>query len=147
MNELREARAELVRLEASAKDLLSQLLDVRAAISRQRTKINELIRQRPPIIDRLPTEILLSILIHAQPNFRRKRQLVGVCRRWKNIILDSPMLWSLIVVSGEESSKSIRTHLKRSGNALLDILIEVEDWSSYRGLESSLAILVAHAHR
>ena len=154
MNELGEARAELARLEASAKDLLRQLLDVRAAISQQRTKINELIRQRPPAIDRLPTEILLPILIfaiHTQPSFKRKQQLAGVCRRWKNIVLDSPMLWSLIRVSRRESLISIRTHLKRSGNAPLDILIEVKNGSSgvhdILSLTPDIQVVLAHAHR
>ena len=153
MDELKEARAELVRLEERAKDLLNQLFDVRFAISRQRTKINERIKQGSPAISRLPSEILSSILsfdICAQADLKRKQQLAGVSRLWRDIILHNPMLWSFIEFSNATGSRSIETHLARSGNVLLNIVIQVYNGGSettHSRLFSNLEIIVPHAHR
>ena len=151
MDELREARAELARLEERAKDLLNQLLDVRFAISRQRTKINEWIRQRPPAISRLPNETLSSILsfdIRAQPYLKRKQHLASVSRLWRDIILHDPLLWSLIEFSGATDFESIKTHLARSNNVPLDIVIRVNDCSDAGStMLSNLEIVASHSHR
>ena len=153
MNELREARAELARLEERAKDLLNQLFDVRFAISRQRTKINECINQRPPAISRLPNEMLSSILsfdICTQADLKRKQQLAGVSHFWRDVILHNPMLWSFIEFSNTTDSRSIKTHIARSGNVPLNVVIQV----TYCGgsetthmLFPNLEIVVSHAHR
>ncbi|KAG6326319.1 hypothetical protein ID866_12770, partial [Astraeus odoratus] len=100
LDELTLARNELVRLQRKAQELIQQLLDVRVAVSAQRTKINELIRQRSPSMDCLPTELLLPILkldIDTS-TFERKLELARVSRRWRDVILGSSSLWTTVDV-------------------------------------------------
>ncbi|KAL4079689.1 hypothetical protein J3A83DRAFT_1147702 [Scleroderma citrinum] len=151
MDELIRARAELVLLEERPRELLQQLLDVRAAVVAQRSKIDEIIRSRPTVISRLPIELLLSIIhidIHASyaPQ-KRKQELASVSRRWRDVILHSPCLWTTVhVASGISSTK---THLERSRGALLDIVIEAAGWSrsKHLALVPCLDIVESHAHR
>jgi len=150
MDELSRARAKLTLLEGQARRLLQELLHVRAAVATQRAKVDELIQTRPTAFNLLPTEILLSILdldVHAHHHPKRKYQLVGVCRRWKNIILNSPSFWTTIHVATPASS--IMTHLERSHGALLDIVIETSLWSQsqHLALVPSLDIVGPLAHR
>ena len=149
MDELSGARAELALLEEQARQLLKELLRVRAAMATQRTKINELIRTRPTAFNLLPTEILLSILdfgVRAE-HPKRKYELAAVCRRWRDIIFDSASLWTTIHVA--MSASSIMTHVERSRGALLDIVIEASLWSrsQHLALVPSLDIVSSLAHR
>ena len=102
MDELAHARVELTLLEEKARQLLEQLLDVRATIATQRAKIDELSRAslRPSAINRLPTEILVSILLGldfcSHDDLERKQELASVCRRWRDVILRTPCFWSTI---------------------------------------------------
>ena len=148
--ELSQARAELALLEERARRLLKELLHARAAVATQRAKVDRLIRTRPTAFNLLPTEILLSILdldVRAYHHPKRKYQLAGVCRRWRDIILDSSSLWTTIHVA--MSTSSIMTHLERSRGALLDIVIETSLWSRFRhlALVPSLDIVSSLAHR
>ena len=128
MDELAHARVELTLLEEKARQLLEQLLDVRATIATQRAKIDELSRAslRPSAINRLPTEILVSILLGldfcSHDDLERKQELVSVCRRWRDVILRTPCFWSTISLAS--NAVSIIIHLKRSRGAFLDIVIE-----------------------
>jgi len=58
MSELTETRAELARLEKQEQQLVKERLHVRATIRTQRTKLEELVRQLPTPINRLPNETL-----------------------------------------------------------------------------------------
>ena len=128
MDELAHARVELTLLEEKARQLLEQLLDVRATIATQRAKIDELSRAslRPSAINRLPTEILVSILLGldfcSHDDLERKQELASVCRRWRDVILRTPCFWSTISLAS--NAVSIIIHLKRSRGAFLDIVIE-----------------------
>ena len=127
MNELAQARIELTLLEEKARELLKRLLEVRATIATQRSKINELSRTslRPSTINRLPTEILVLILdldVHTHHDPGRKQNLASVCQRWRDVILQTPCFWSTIYVASDASS--IMTHLEKSRGTLLDIVIE-----------------------
>ena len=127
MDELAQARVKLNQLEEVARKLLKLLLDVRAIIAAQRANVNELSRTnlRPSTINRLPTEILVIVLdlaIHTRHRPERKQKLAGVCRHWRDVILQTPCFWSTIHVASDASS--INTHLERSRGTLLDIVIE-----------------------
>ena len=86
-DELAAARAELTRLEQEEQQLLQNLLDARAALTTQRSKIDVLVRDRNCMISRLPTELLVRIfgyflrqylgLIHPHP---RRQLLASVSR-------------------------------------------------------------------
>jgi len=152
MDELAQARVELTLLEEEARELLKQLLDVRATIATQRTKIDELSRTslRPSIINRLPTEILVFILdldVHTHQDPERKQNLAGVCQRWRDVILQTSCFWSTIYVASNASS--LNTHLERSRGTLLDIVIEGGLFSQPRHLAllPGLDIVMACAHR
>jgi len=148
MDELSQARAELVLLEEQARRLLKELLRVRAAVATQRNKIDELIRTRPSAFTLLPTEILLSILdfgVRAE-HPKRKYELAAVCRRWKDIIFDSASFWATIHVA--TSASSVMTHVERSRGALLDIVIGAPMWSrSHLALVPSIDIVGSLTHR
>jgi len=149
MDELSQARAELALLEEQARRLLKELLRVRAAVATQRAKVDELIRTRPTAFNLLPTEILLSILdfgVRAE-HPKRKYELAGVCRRWRDIVFDSASFWATIHVA--TSVSSIMTHLERSHGAPLDITIEGSLWSRSQHLTliPSLDIVGPLAHR
>ena len=62
MDELSRARTKLALLEERGRWLLKELLRVRAAVARQRDKVDKLTRTRPTAFNLLPTEILLFIL-------------------------------------------------------------------------------------
>jgi len=151
MDELSRARTELALLEEQALRILKELLRVRAAVATQRAKVDELIRTRPTAFNLLPTEILLSIFdfdVRVNYHPKRKYELAGVCRRWKDIIFDSASFWTTIHVV--KSPSSIMSHLERSRGALLDIVIEAPlQWcrSQHLALVPSLDTVVSSAHR
>jgi len=151
MGDLAAARAELARLENKARKLAKELLDARKAISVHRAKLDELIRTRPPPIHRLPTELLLPILsteIHRYCGPLRKQELASVSCRWRDIILHSPSLWSTINVTWLNRS-SIKTHLKRSREAPLNIVIDGGSprWMPAPKLIALLDIVMSCAYR
>lgn len=152
MDELQRARAELSLLEDKARWLLKELLGVRAAASAQRAKIDGLVRTRTPAIYRLPTEILFSILDldlndHCY-SLERKEELSGVCRRWRDVILESPGFWTTIYVARLDAS-SVTTHLERSRGALLHIVIQTIFWaySKHLAIIPSLDVIASCPHR
>lgn len=129
MDVFTQARAELSLLEDKERRLRKELLGVRTAITTQRAKITELLRTRAAAINHLPTEILLFILdldVHSNPYPGRNYELAAVCRRWRDVVLDSPSLWTTIHVADLKPS-SIITHLERSRGAFLDIVIDSTD--------------------
>ncbi|KAI6012734.1 hypothetical protein F5J12DRAFT_891047 [Pisolithus orientalis] len=133
MDEFAGARAALVTLEKRKQGLIAELNDVHAAIRSQRNKVEELIRRLPiSPINRLPDEILLRIfelILGAARTedknccVRWKGQLAEVSRRWRNVILHSPCLWTTITVSSSRSTALIETYIMRSSESPLDIEI------------------------
>ncbi|KAI6014130.1 hypothetical protein PISMIDRAFT_236497 [Pisolithus microcarpus 441] len=136
--ELDQLRTELDRLRRRECELLQELSDVRAAAEIQSKKIDDIIEmQSVSVIDRLPVETLSRILHFALSVTRYKewerhplwkRQYAGVSRRWRDIILNSPLFWSSICVGFGWPSSYIKMHLARSHEHLLDITIR--QWSS-----------------
>lgn len=105
MDELEWARAKLSRLEIIERAHLEHLLAVRNAAKVQRIRIEEIVKRRYPAIYRLPIEILARIfrfaLIREEGKSKqfdvireRRRNLAGVSRLWRDVILDTPDLWS-----------------------------------------------------
>ncbi|KIO00686.1 hypothetical protein M404DRAFT_29356 [Pisolithus tinctorius Marx 270] len=150
MDELVAARAELVRLEENERNLVKQLSDVRTAAAKQRKRIEELIRTRPPPIQCLPVELLSSILLLALrgTNPSQKEILARVSRHWRDVILDHPNFWSAIeIVSSRKLSPAVRLHLKKSREAPLDITIRVESSKHHSSLREGLDLLIPCADR
>ncbi|KAI6017824.1 hypothetical protein PISMIDRAFT_349377 [Pisolithus microcarpus 441] len=144
-DELNEARAVLAALERQEQELLDQLRRVHLARQAQRAKVEELVRQFPePPISRLPNELLLRIfklLLGAATledgvrssdlQLSRKQGLAGVSCHWRDVILNSPCLWTTIMVTPVCRTASMKVHLQRSSQFALDLF----------------AILIPHAHR
>ncbi|KAI6027196.1 hypothetical protein EDC04DRAFT_2718262 [Pisolithus marmoratus] len=146
VNELNKARATLAALERREQELLDQLRQAHLATQAQRVKVEELVRQFPrPPISSLPNELLLRIfklslgaatledgMRSPDPLLSRKQGLAGVSRHWRDVILNSPSLWTTIVVTPFCTEASMKVNLRRSSQDTL------KDW---------FAMLVPHAHR
>ncbi|KAI6154205.1 hypothetical protein BKA82DRAFT_4098702 [Pisolithus tinctorius] len=159
MTELAEAHAVLVTLEKRKQGLIAELNDVHAAIRSQRNKLEELIRRLPVSpIDRLPNEMILRIFelilgtARAEDKnccVRWKGQLAEVSRRWRNVILRSPCLWTTIRVSSSWNTALIEAHIMRSSKSPLDI--EISPWRNSvlkdRPLLQRLELVVPCAER
>ncbi|KAI6111396.1 hypothetical protein F5141DRAFT_1003525, partial [Pisolithus sp. B1] len=123
----------LTALERQAHDLLVQFYSVRSAARAQRSKVEELVQQLPIApIDRLPDELLsrifeLSLLATAEKlglcHVHRlwKRELAGVSRRWKGIVLHSPSLWTYIKVTPTWGKGLLQAYVRRSAECLVDV--------------------------
>lgn len=148
MNELTETRAELEQLK-------KQEQQVRAAVRAQKTKLQELIRQVPAPINRLPNEVLLRIFQF----FIQSSNILtlgAVSYRWRDVTLQCPSLWSTIKVTQGRSTSLLEAQVARSAglplkidicniyhlNAMLDILIPcavrwqsltIQGYASYYG--------------
>ncbi|KAI6001802.1 hypothetical protein EDD15DRAFT_1554625 [Pisolithus albus] len=149
MDELAMVRAELARLEEHERKLVKQLSDIRAAASAQKKRLDELIREREPPIQRLPLEILSTILQIAVRGTKRSRKetLALVSRSWRDIILDQPSFWSTIEIDDERSLSHVREHLEKSQEAPLKIIIRGELFDANDTIREGLDLLVPHANR
>ena len=131
MDELHQARSELERLEKEQAAILEKLLRIGMEIKAYRTKIDMLIRERPPPVNHLPAELLVLIFkysITGQPNpVETMQQLAtSVSHFWKDVILNTPSCWNSIRVVGYMQPAHLRTQLKRSCQALLHV--SIHDW-------------------
>ena len=131
MNDLYEAWSELDRLESEEKAILQRLLHVHMEIKAHRTRIDALLRERPPAINRLPAELLPWIFGFCITDFKSPeksmQRLAGVSRIWKDVILKTSRFWTSVKVVPSASLSFLRTHLKRTSQAPLHIYIE--EWS------------------
>ncbi|KAI6026641.1 hypothetical protein BKA83DRAFT_4246003 [Pisolithus microcarpus] len=137
MDELDEARAELARLEGTERTIFKQLVEIRVAIKKQKSTIEELIKKRPPVINRLPVELLSWIfrflLVHndsftsTEPlgPAKHRKGLSMVSRLWRNVILDTPEFWSDIVLTDDQPPDIafLEIQLRRSRKVPLNITI------------------------
>ncbi|KAI6151220.1 hypothetical protein BKA82DRAFT_770660 [Pisolithus tinctorius] len=135
MDELTEARAAaLAAMENREQELLSELISP---------------------IDRLPDESLLRVLEFyleeaaqtCDVYIRAKRELASVSRRWRDLILHSPSLWTLLKVTSSWSEARAKIYMTRSSQSLLDIVIRFRGYGSYADEETLLNVLASGAHR
>ncbi|KAI6044075.1 hypothetical protein EDC04DRAFT_2942140 [Pisolithus marmoratus] len=132
--ELAQLRAELDKREY---ELKQELFHVRAAAETKCKLIHDICKLRPvAAINRLPVEVLVRILHLAlfMPCYSQwrhhciqKQLFAGVSHRWRNIILNSPSLWTTICVCPTWPFSLVEMHVERSGEYPLDIAI-VEWW-------------------
>ncbi|KAI5984184.1 hypothetical protein EDC04DRAFT_2834440 [Pisolithus marmoratus] len=105
-------------------------------------------------INRLPTELLLRAFqfhLEAAPDtcdvYRHgKRFLASVSRRWRDVILHSPSLWTTIKVTSYCSEARAKTYVSRSSQSLLNIHFysSGHDQGTFTAI---LNVLAACAHR
>ena len=142
-SELAETRVELARLQKQEKELVRKLgqkiCHVRAAIQVQKTKLDKLM---PAPIDRLSNELLVRVL---KLSIRESAlELVGVSRRWRDVVLHWPSLWTTIRITERMSLPELKTHVSKSSESLLDIEIHLE---TVPLLSMVLDALIPCAHR
>ncbi|KAI6001801.1 hypothetical protein EDD15DRAFT_2361114 [Pisolithus albus] len=149
VDELSMVRAELARLEEDERKLVKQLSDIRAAASAQKKRLDELIREREPPIQRLPVEILSTILQLAlhETSCSSKEWLACVSRSWRDIILDQRSFWSTIEIDHGRSLSHVREHLEKSREAPLNIIFRGELFDAIDTIREGLDLLVPHANR
>ena len=67
-----------------------------------------------------------------------------VTRRWRDVALNAPVLWTQILVSVLQSSEEIQIYLERSHARQLDVTILLDDAES---MESLLQLLIPSVNR
>ncbi|KJA28892.1 hypothetical protein HYPSUDRAFT_61726 [Hypholoma sublateritium FD-334 SS-4] len=85
--------------------------------------------------DILPPELLALIFIFAQAVDKRvsrkvpfEVQLSHVSRRWREVALTTPALWTNISITSRKSKKWVGSYLQRSGCLPLCIFIDIYEW-------------------
>jgi len=152
VDELHRALAKLDKLERQERYLVKMLSEIRKVIEAQKLKIDDL---GPPAINRLPTELLLQIftLCIPDPKFPEKplHRIVGVSRRWRDVVWNNASFWTSIKVTQMHREKSLKKQLKKSRKAFLDIWIEDWDYDEKDDVDDKfqalLAAIVPHANR
>ncbi|ETW85032.1 hypothetical protein HETIRDRAFT_470102 [Heterobasidion irregulare TC 32-1] len=113
---------------------------------------------------RLPTEIIAKIFVHCLPrlsdatdelaSFKLRNAptlLTTVCKRWRDIALDTPQLWSNIYIGAPQEAftssakQTLGSWLAHSTYFPLNITIYAMGIGDY--IEACFDMLVAHAHR
>ncbi|KAF9486006.1 hypothetical protein BDN70DRAFT_916544 [Pholiota conissans] len=110
----------------------------RKSRSRSVSSTSEL-QEEPYTLDVLPPELLSYIFTFAWPKRRFAHQvpfevqLSHVCRKWREIALSTPVLWTKISIYAPDSLKWVPTYLLRSGTHLpLSLIIDVYRWDKRR---------------
>ncbi|KAI5989587.1 hypothetical protein EDD15DRAFT_2370652 [Pisolithus albus] len=119
-SELFDARAKLARLKCRESELVEELLDVHKAVAAQKLVIDELIKASAiPHINRLPNELFAQIFLLIR---LEREKLACVSRRWRDIIFDTPSIWSEIHLSCYEGFPDLlELHLERSRQTPLTV--------------------------
>ncbi|KAG9020169.1 hypothetical protein FS837_008549, partial [Tulasnella sp. UAMH 9824] len=102
----------------------------------------------PMHIDELPNEIIEHIIWSTLDSYGRTdvkdlQTFASVSRRWKDIVLNCPSLWSYISIAWDRINQTLELKLKRSGGNLL----EIDDSITRAELISCHEILGAAMHR
>ncbi|KAH8092244.1 hypothetical protein BXZ70DRAFT_465927 [Cristinia sonorae] len=140
-------------IESSASPGLAATLQaIDSQIESHKAAIRDLKNRRNGIIPvaQLPPELLARVFlwcryamgVDVKSQFRwtlvRK-----VCRRWNEVAISSPELWSMIYVTQDLSVKTVKTCLERSRMALLDMRIFVSNPLDY----NVFSLAISHAYR
>ncbi|KAI5986025.1 hypothetical protein EDC04DRAFT_2826593 [Pisolithus marmoratus] len=155
--ELDQLRAELGKLWKRERELLRELFDVRAAAEIRKRKIFDISKVQPvAVINRLPVEVFSRILhfalsiAHCGEWFvvvvgLQKRQFMAVSRRWRDVVLNSPSLWSVICLCSGWRAPFVEMHVTRSREHPLDITFG--DWDDPGLPDAALRSIFRCTHR
>ncbi|KAF8214002.1 hypothetical protein K438DRAFT_1802728 [Mycena galopus ATCC 62051] len=161
------AGSRLEPLPTNLKPLASQVFSVLELLPEQnlfRGNAKTTLEHRRPDsgMDCLPTELLCEIFALTLPHTRcAGRRIIDqapwklglVCRRWRAAALNSPELWSRITLHFARSIRPERvyplpmleTHVLRSGDTLLEVVIEVHGVNDYD--KRIMELLLGHSRR
>ena len=93
----------------------------------------------------LPDDVLARVFELVDPVETPPNVLASVCRRFRNIMLHLPRLWTHI--STVSSTRNISDRLERSKEMGLDVEAVIDRMSSKRDISSKLDLLIHHAWR
>ncbi|KDR84923.1 hypothetical protein GALMADRAFT_300478 [Galerina marginata CBS 339.88] len=105
---------------------------------------------RKPYLHYLPDDILLEIFLIYNSSLDRwqpptQYNLIMVCRRWRDVVLHAPLLWTTICVQ-HHSPIFIDKYFERSQPALIDVQVDcIPSWSRTElGLTSLISNAIAN---
>ena len=110
---------------------------------------------RPFPIKPLPNELLCQILqfiiqpenpLDDSPDFR-KHQLATVCRRWRDIILQTPAFWTYIRLTPRQEKSFVKAHVERSRQCPLDVAIFGFTLGEHSSFPAFLKVVEPTMHR
>ncbi|KAF5342635.1 hypothetical protein D9611_001919 [Ephemerocybe angulata] len=165
MSDLERIQGSIERLECTRTDLLRQLAELDKRLETERALYAQL-RNQEVAIERLPNELLSMVFGGAHASLRTNRSgradldalrfLVDtsrVCVRWRQVVLHTPLLWNSIVMTvppdfreHQEPQEYLEAHLKRSGDAFLDMTFFAETENPL-DLDLFFTIIGLHAKR
>jgi len=101
----------------------------------------------------LPNELLCQILkitiettpAQSDPHRVQKYELATVCRRWRDIIFNTPLFWTLIRVAPTWRKALVKVHLERSRQCPLDLVFA--GFRSETEFNTFLNIVMPTTHR
>jgi hypothetical protein len=156
--DLATVNKELEELDTDIAELLGRLSNLKADRSRLRDEQAHILHRIGPTSLGLPDEILsdifeLATTVSARvPGvFRRgvhwSRVISHVSRRWRNIALQNPFLWTWILIAQGLPSTTIWAPilLERSKTSLIDVELSLTD--SPEGMSDALDLVIPHMGR
>lgn len=89
--------------------------------------LEQVVRSQSPVF-RLPEELLSVVFVIGVCDAQDEdpllvSSLMLVCRRWRDVVVDTPRLWATICVSPHDSLAKARRRLSRSKSVPLDVAI------------------------
>ncbi|KAJ7633186.1 hypothetical protein FB45DRAFT_914563, partial [Roridomyces roridus] len=157
---LSAARARIAQLHTEI-DKLQRLMD--SLLAERDQCCQTLADFKYPILT-LPTEILSEIFLQFLPPYPERPSFIGkkspsfllqICRRWRDVALATPALWStmnLLLYNSNHHAQQrdlLKIWLQRSGNCALSIRVDYLKEANDDGtiIEECLAALLRHASR
>lgn len=139
--------SEVKDLEKGEADLVQKLADMRASLAHARLRLAEYKDiNKNAFTYYFPAEIMVAIFKivatyrdEQSLNYRMPITVSHVSRRWRNIALQTPLLWSTIFMDTEASLRRIfDTYIERSRSCLLDIEMGPEWMMNYHFFVSKI---------
>ena len=104
----------------------------------------------PPPVFNLPEDLMYVIFLDTcGSNHRRALELCLVCKRWRDFVLDTPILWSNIAFNSPPPYHLQACQLQRSKSAPLKVIIQQceQHGMGMRSIASIIRLLRPHVHR
>jgi hypothetical protein len=130
---------EVHRLERELREVIMRQVTIHWQLERMLENSDVLYRNKKIGIHSLPVKILVNVLYELllAPNSGPIGRLMGVCKQWQQVILNAPLLWSVIhlnIPSSLDKLDSLVAYcqncVKQSASAPLDICLyfpEIKD--------------------
>ncbi|KAF7375516.1 F-box domain-containing protein [Mycena sanguinolenta] len=134
--ELEETQTDTIPSRTALRNRLSELDALITSLTAERQRLQDVADTIVYPVLSLPTEITTEIFLRCIPPQSNLRQahseapflLAQICRRWRQLALDTPHLWRSLVFNERETSIDLlQLWLFRSGNLPLDIELKCSE--------------------